>query len=187
MIVRRDLVTDILDLVQKIAADDAATRATLALLRNGHPQAARYDHGDEQNGWYVDDEPNMNDGPGHPDPTGELAMRPDEGARRLNDYRFHMRQAHRHIEQLDKIRRFAKPDTNEAKNQADPDDWCKNCLDAGYCNPRTKDGGLYCKWCRTIRQTWGFLPPGNVIDIHEHGDRSKIAPALQTHKKKGKK
>ena len=189
MTTRRDLITDILDLVTALARDDVATRATLALLRNGHPQAARYDHahkGDEHNGW-SEDGPQLNDGPEHPDPTGEMALQHDEGVRRLREYRFHLRQIHRHCEQADAIRRYAKPDVNKAKTQVDPNSWCHNCLTHGYCNPRTSNGGLYCKWCTSVRQSWGFLPPSHIVELHESGDKAKLVPALQTWKKQQKK
>lgn len=189
MVPRRDLISDIVELVELIQKDDAATRATLALLRNGHPQAAKFDHGYKEGladgpGPHLYDPNETPEGPpSYPDPTGEQAIRPDEGARRLGQYREHLRRAHFHIEQLDIIRRFAKPDFHEASKQAEPDDWCKNCLPYGFCAPRNNDRDHYCRWCRTTRAEFKFLPKQKAVEFHHNGEHAKAYAQMQADKR----
>jgi hypothetical protein len=93
-----------------------------------------------------------------------------------------------YLEVAESIRAKMAPIAVAPTDVADPDDWCKNCLEhAQVCAPRTKNGGLYCKWCTSIRQTYGWLPPANVVKMyHERGDKTEVARALQEHKKRRK-
>lgn len=172
---RRRAASFLEELVQDVTRDDSHTLAVLALLRNGHPGATPPHH--------IDDD--GNGPPTYPDLTGEWAITPDEAAHLGHDYSRHIQAATRALMAADTIRRRMLPAGGEAKSVADPDMWCRNCLPAGHCAPRTSDGGQWCKWCRTVKQTMGFLPPPRAIELHHGGEHKKAAAAIQSHKRGG--
>lgn len=161
---------DIIQLATDIEKDHNKTRATLALLRNGHP-GSPIPQTDHQT-------------PPHPDPTGEWATTPDHAVRHGRTYEKLLHRAHTALKAADLIRRQMLPIDITHTKTADPEQWCKNCIDHGHCAPRTADRGLYCSWCRTIQQVWGFLPPKHVVDLWHAGNKAPIQAALQAHKKR---
>lgn len=185
---RDDILNDIHELVQDITRDDRHTLQTLALLRNGHPKAARTDTGTRTLATKHVSQDTLDslesDGTSYGDPVGEWAIRPDHAVtlgRAYQRAKHNMLRAGKHA---DSIRRKMMTIDIKRTDVPDPQEWCVNCLPHGYCNPRTKNRGRYCDWCRTIWHTWGFYPPAHIIHLHESGDRTKLLPALQEHKKK---
>lgn len=146
----------LVDIVAGIARDDAATRANALLLTRGHPGA--HDH-------------QPSEAIGYPDPTGDLAAqgtdRAHADARRCERA---LAQAARSLLEADRIRANMTARAN-TETVADPTEWCRNCLAAGYCAPRTANGGLWCSWCRGVKQAYGLVPPPEIIHSHHEGRR----------------
>lgn len=164
---RSEILDDILELAADLRRDDPQTLAMLALLRNGHPGST----------------PPGGDSLPHPDNTGEWAIGRDSAVELGRQYDRHVYHAFKALVAADNIGRQMKPINTATANVPDNDEWCKNCIQYQFCSPRTKDGGQYCNWCRTIRQTWGFLPPQHVVEMWHSGNKATIYVELQKAKK----
>src|SRR5690606_8442144 len=61
----------------------------------------------------------------------------------------------------------------------DPDDWCDNCIRAQVLSPRKKaNRSRHCKWCITVRQTYGSLPSIEAIKMHHESGSSRALHRL---------
>ena len=167
-------ITYITAVANAVAQDDRRTRATLSLLRNGHPGS---------------NPPRDDAAPIYGDPTGEWAINPDSAAHLQDQYADAIAHVAAWLELADSIRQKMAPIAVRPNDAKDPDDWCKNCLDhAQLCIPRTKDGGLYCKWCTVTRRVlYGDLPPAHIVKLHHRGDKNGVARAITEHLRRRKK
>jgi hypothetical protein len=162
----------LLSLVNDLARDDRVTRSTMLLMVRG---------------W-----PGSNDEPGdcatsYPDPTGEAALIPDRAHQDGRRYERSLARAITALLEADRIRASytARADT---KGVANPQDWCRNCYDAGFCSPRAKNGSVHCGWCRDVEQAYRFLPPPEIVVLHHDGKRvDKELVAIAARRKKAKR
>jgi hypothetical protein len=106
-------------------------------------------------------------GPALHDPTGEAAIHDQTAVRRQEFYSQLLAETWARVEVLDNIRRQMMPAQDTPTQLDDP--WCRNCITAQVCSPR-KDRYHYCRWCISIRQAYGNLPPVDIIKLHESGD-----------------
>lgn len=162
------LVANITEAWSRVARNHKQTFRMLAL----HPPVEHIMAG------HPDDHPANADDTDTPpihDPTGETAIANNEPIRRQEIYSQFLAEVEARVAILDSICRQMMPAT--APPPTTDDHWCKNCITAQVCSPR-KDRYHYCRWCISIRQAYGALPPVDIIRLHESGDSVQVAKAL---------
>lgn len=131
---------------------------------------------------HEDSPPTATDDTERRDPTGEAALSGNEARRRQEWYSQLLAEVDARVDVLDSIRRQMMP-AREAPPHVD-DNWCKNCITAGICNDR-RDRYHYCKWCISIRQAYGSLPPPEIVKLRdETGDSMRVAKAIDEWRKR---
>jgi hypothetical protein len=167
------LVSRISDAWRDVARDHKTTFRMLTM----HPEVERIIVSDHDNPQHIVDsgsEPN--------DPTGEAAVHDRLAVKRQEIYSRFLAEIAARVDVLDVIRRQMMP-AREAPPITD-DQWCKNCITAGVCKSR-KDRYHYCWWCLDVRQTYGALPPANIVKLRdETGDSARVAKALADWRKR---
>ena len=142
------------------------TLKMLRLLQLGHPGSDEYRAGRDEFG--------------DADPTGALGITHDQARADRERYLKAIRIIEQQVTIAEDIRlRMMPPTDAELARVPDPDDWCDNCIRAQVLSPRKKaNRSRHCKWCITVRQTYGSLPSIEAIKMHHESGSSRALHRL---------
>lgn len=165
---RHKLITD---LAVDLANDDDRVLLMLSLLRNGHIGPTPRD-----------------DDIHYRDHTGQWGIESDDALALGRRYNTLLEAILDSLKEADSIRRKVIPIGIDRSTVPDPDEWCRNCYQYGYCAPRlAKSRSHYCWWCRDVQTDFGFLPPEQAVRFHHDGERSKAQRELAATRKARKR